>query len=199
MNTHATTMARQQMSECGRAHGANWLKWLGNLRIVHGAAGLEIGTFRGDSALWMLQNIFTGAAATYTCIDPFTGSAEHAANGVDCSDNERVAREVLAPFADRCTIIKGYSQDTLPMLGFRKFDFIYVDGDHTAPSVMRDAVMGFELLKVGGIMIFDDYGWKTMPNLLDRPQVAIDYFTHTYTRRLRVLHKGWQVAIKKVE
>lgn len=51
------------------------------------------------------------------------------------------------------------SQDWLCQLPVNAFDFYYVDGSHVAPDVMADAVLGWRLLKPGGIMVFDDYEW----------------------------------------
>src|SRR5260221_439940 len=101
-------------SECGRVHGPNWLKWLGHLR-GQPAGGLEIGTFEGDSAEWMLDNIYTHPDSHYHCVDPFTGSEDHRAHNVDCSQIEQTAREKLARFPN-VTINKGCSQDILRTL-----------------------------------------------------------------------------------
>jgi hypothetical protein len=46
-------------------------------------------------------------------------------------------------------------------------------------------------------MIWDDYGWTLMPNEIDRPKFAIDFFLKTYAKHLNVLHKAWQVAAVK--
>jgi predicted O-methyltransferase YrrM len=56
--------------------------------------------------------------------------------------------------------MKGVSQKSLDKLNYEgkiKFDFIYIDGDHTAKGTISDAIRAFSLLKEGGIMIFDDY------------------------------------------
>ena len=38
-----------------------------------------------------------------------------------------------------------------------KYNLIYNDGSHHSDDVIVDAFKAFEMLKVGGIMIFDDY------------------------------------------
>ncbi len=181
-------------SECGRVHGPNWLRWLGHL---HGlpAMGLEIGTFEGDSAEWWLENI---AGANLHCIDPFTGAPDHKFHGVDCSQTEEKARAKLARFPN-VTIHKGCSQDVLPTLPIGAFDSAYVDGLHTSQGVMRDAVFAFNLLKVGGVMIFDDYLWEAMPDPLDCPKIGIDAFLRAYAKHIEVLAPtGWQIAVRKI-
>ena len=49
--------------------------------------------------------------------------------------------------------------------GEAPFDLIYIDGSHTAADVLTDAVLAFQLLRVGGVMIFDDYLWSMEPAL----------------------------------
>ena len=37
------------------------------------------------------------------------------------------------------------------------FDFIYIDPSHQAPDILTDAVLAFKLLRLSGVMVFDDY------------------------------------------
>lgn len=176
-----------------KAHGHNWREWLGHLKDTP-AQALELGTWMGESAEWALQNIFTHPDARYTCVDTFEGSAEHHLAGIDCSLIESDARERLAPFGNRVVITKAYSNKH----GWTgQYDFIYVDAAHDAMNVLRDAVLHFERLKVGGIMIFDDYEWKVYPDEIDRPKLAVDAFLSCYARKMEIIGLGWQMALKK--
>ncbi|MCZ6464828.1 MAG: class I SAM-dependent methyltransferase [Proteobacteria bacterium] len=51
-------------------------------------------------------------------------------------------------------------------------DFIYIDGCHEAACVLLDAVLSWDLLKVGGTMIFDDYVWSMVANPGEKPSSA---------------------------
>ena len=42
------------------------------------------------------------------------------------------------------------------------FDFIYIDGDHSYEQVVKDLNNSFKVLKVGGIILLDDYGWESV-------------------------------------
>lgn len=186
------------ISESEKAHGENWRKWLGHLRDKP-AIGLELGTWMGESAEWMLDNIFTNRACAYYCVDTFEGSDEHRLAGIDCSQIEHDTRERLARFS-RAMIIKSRSDEFLrrsPRIG-PGYDFIYVDAAHDALNVLRDAVLAFDLMKVGGVMIFDDYAWNVMPEKIDCPKMAVDAFVSCYGRQLEVIGLGYQVAVKKV-
>ncbi len=184
-----------------KGHGPNWAKWLGHLRGTP-AIGIEIGTFRGESAEWTLENIFTHAESRLHCVDPFTGSPEHERHKIDISTIEQDARARLARFGERVTINKFFSKDFLYEANRSAdllADFIYVDGLHTSVGVIRDAVCAFDVLKVGGVMIFDDYNWREMPHELDLPKTAIDAFLKIYSRQIEVLRPtGWQIAIRKL-
>lgn len=184
-------------SEAGRVHGENWKNWLAEFRGKK-VVGLEIGTFEGDSAEWMLENVTTHGDSRYHCIDPFCGAADHHFHGIDTSKTEERTRAKLARFPN-VIIHKAYSQDKLREMPKASIDFCYIDGSHTARDVLRDAVLAFDLLKVGGVGIFDDLMWAAMPNELDRPKVAIEAFLKIYGKQLRVLSpKGYQVAFQKV-
>jgi predicted O-methyltransferase YrrM len=149
----------------------------------------------------MCRNIFTHPESEYFCVDTFEGSAEHKLKGIDCSSNLQEATERLSPFYPICRIYRRRSNEFLETcLGDERLwaDFIYVDAAHDAMNVMRDAVLSFDLLKVGGVLVFDDYRWTVMPDELDRPAMAIDAFITCYSRQLEVLDTGWQVAVKKI-
>jgi predicted O-methyltransferase YrrM len=173
---------------------SNWLKFLGPLAGKPNIVGLEIGVFRGDSAEWSLKNIFTNPESYYYCVDPFT--AEHQREfGMDCDYLEIKTRARLAPYR-QAIVVTERSQTFLKTLTAR-LDFVYVDGSHTAPDVLCDSVLAFELLKVGGVLIWDDYAWDVVPDELDRPKTAIDAFLKVYARHLRVEFVGWQVIVTK--
>jgi len=178
-------------------HAPNWRKWLGHL-IGTPAQGLELGTWKGESAEWMLDNIFTHPNAFYRCLDTFEGSAEHHLGGIDCTTlyNETLAR--LNRFGKRVRIDVERSDSWLRDFDINVLDFIYVDAAHDAINVLRDSVLAWDALKIGGVLIWDDYEWTVMPDPLDCPRIAIDAFLAIYCRQIEVLGKGWQVAVRKL-
>ncbi len=180
-------------SENEKAHGDNWRQWLGHLRGKP-ACGLEVGVWLGESAEWMLANIFTHPDARYIGVDTFQGSEEHHLAGIDCSGIYDSAKEKLARFGPRSQLIRAYSHQhgwTVPL------DFVYIDAAHDAMNVLRDSVMHFEYLKIGGVMVWDDVLWEVMPHAVDRPRMAVESFISCYARKLEVIGLSYQAAIRK--
>jgi predicted O-methyltransferase YrrM len=155
---------------------------------------LEIGSFEGRSATWFLDNVLTHPDSRITCIDTFGGSAEHA--NLDLSDLERRFDRNMASHAPKVTKIKGPSRVVLRDLPLGSFDIAYVDGSHEAEDVLTDAVLVWDLVKPGGVIALDDYGWHT-PTVPKDPSVAIDAFMEVMEGRYEVLHKHYMVVLAK--
>lgn len=191
--------AAQFSSEFAKAHGPNWLEWLGHLKGKP-AVGIELGTWLGESAEWALDNIFDHPESAYYCVDTFEGSDEHRLAGIDCSKNEEVAKARLARFGQKPRIWRMTSDRFLKNFHYAEMmtvDFVYVDAAHDAMNVLRDSVLAFDLLKPGGVLIWDDFLWSVMRDEIDRPKLAIDGFMAAYARRFEVIGMGWQIAINK--
>jgi predicted O-methyltransferase YrrM len=147
----------------------------------------------------MLEDYFTHPDSRYYCVDHFQGSPEHHRLNVDCSHLEREARQRLEKFGYRAQILKMDTAHAMKnFLKDLKFDAIYVDASHDAISVLRDTILAWDLLKVGGTMIWDDYEWQVFDQPLDCPRIAIDAFLAIYARRYTILEpKCWQIAVTK--
>ncbi|MGA2420371.1 MAG: class I SAM-dependent methyltransferase, partial [Candidatus Acidiferrum sp.] len=168
------------------SHDANWRHWLAKFAGQANIHGLEIGSFEGRSALWFVENILTHPSSQLTCID---------------SRFRPAFEQNIAPVSARVRVIRGRSEAVLRDSAFStaSFHFIYIDGSHEAPNVLSDAILAFPLLVPGGIIIFDDYRWKsTTPDIpQSMPLIAVDAFVSVFQNELRVLHRGWQVAAEK--
>jgi hypothetical protein len=63
---------------------------------------------------------------------------------------------------------------------------------------IKDAVNSFEVLRVGGLLAFDDYLWGAALPLLQTPKLAIDAFLSIYQNKIKVLVKDYQVLVQKI-
>ena len=78
------------------------------------------------------------------------------------------------------------------------FDIIYVDGDHTRAGTLMDSLMCWPILREGGVLIWDDYLWGQELPAADRPQEAVDWFLVQHAKNIEVLHRGYQIAVRKI-
>lgn len=112
--------------------------------------GLEIGSFEGASAVWLMDH---RPQLQLTCVDIFGPAFDDVTGEYE----QRFERNV-AEYGKRITKLKGKSSDVLDTLPQRKtYDLIYIDGDHSYEGAAQDAQAAYPLLKKGGILIFDDY------------------------------------------
>ncbi len=155
---------------------------------------LEVGSFEGRSLLYA-SNLFPNAKLT--CIDTFEGSDEHSEELV--GNLEARFLQNIAPIMDRVTILKGTSLDRLADISTHteKYDIIYIDGSHFYRHVLLDSLMAWPLLKVGGVLIWDDYAWKHDQYQGLNPKPAIDHFLTMYASDYEVIFVTNQVAIRK--
>jgi hypothetical protein len=160
---------------------------------------LEIGVCEGWTTTKLLDSILIGENSHIHCIDP---------DPTDLFTNN------LLDHKDRYTLYKDYSYKVLPRLlsSCLKFDFVYVDGDHLALSVLEDMVMSWRLLKVGGLLLVDDYEmkikdpwmykshkeFKDTPRLLFiHPMVAISAFMTIYRGCYTTYIDNYQIGLIK--
>lgn len=165
---------------------------------------LEIGSYEGASACWLIRTFARLHPIEIHCVDTWQGGVEHQSQGTHAADmpavEARFQRNVAlsieeAPNAVTLEVHKSRSDLALARLladgraGY--FDFAYIDGSHQATDVLCDAVLAFRLLRNGGLMVFDDYLWSEPlaagPDPLRCPKPAIDAFVNLHFRQLRVL------------
>jgi predicted O-methyltransferase YrrM len=163
---------------------------------------LEIGVFEGRATVWLLQNVLTHSTASIDCVDPFEWTEGAGRPGADMDAVERRFSNnvTVSGASDRVRLLRMKSEAALCTLLPRSYDFIYVDGSHSAADVLTDATFAFRLLKCGGILAFDDYLLAEahgQPGSLDDPRAAIDAFLSIFAPRLDFIWKGYQVVVSR--
>jgi predicted O-methyltransferase YrrM len=155
---------------------------------------LELGVFEGRSTCWLLQNHCKTPESSIVAIDSFQGGIEHQGMELGTLRKRFEANIATVESPAQVEIREGFSLPQLAKLiaeGYQRFDFISIDASHQAPDVLGDAVLGFELLKPGGVMAFDDYIWSPMrpgtENPLLLPKAAIDAFTTLFSQKIRII------------
>lgn len=160
---------------------------------------LEIGSYEGRAACFLIEACGKFGAVELHCVDSWEGGVEHdraAMGDVERRFDHNVGLATAA--ASNPVKVEKHKALSHPALiellakgHAGTFDLVYVDGSHQAPDVLLDAAFGFQLLKVGGLMIFDDYLWSMegagKQDFYNMPKPAIDAFVNLFQRKITVL------------
>jgi predicted O-methyltransferase YrrM len=179
------------------------IKTLGQYFSPAKIKALEIGSFEGMSALFILENF---PNAQLTCVDTWEGADEHHTkdSSVYIEDFSNVVVNKfdsnLKEYQGRLTKYRGTSFDFLTSIDKEiSFDLMYIDGSHDSGDVVFDAFLGFRHLNKGGIMIFDDYFWGAFyKKPLDNPAGAINAFLKLKQGEYKLIAVYGQLIIQKL-
>ena len=178
-----------------------WVRWFDKYVVLAPIRCLEIGSWQGTSATWLLDKIVSKRQGLITCIDTFEGSSEHqpwldtlGANIQDFFDHNINA----SGHARLCRKLVGRSQDVLLDLSDQSYDFVYIDGAHEAKFVIQDAILSWRTLRSGGFIIFDDvdYHFSSAPE--QDTGKAIDAFTTWFASELEIVETNRQMLVRKL-
>ena len=143
---------------------------------------LEIGSYKGVSAIEQVKNVLTGDNSTITCVDIWESPSIE-----ECFDKETL------PYADKIIKVKSDSKIWLEQNQDQKFDFIYIDGDHSAQGIEADTRLSWAMLKVGGVMALDDVLFN------EETEQASNAFIETVKNKSTVIESGYQVWLRKTQ
>lgn len=145
----------------------------------------EIGVFYGANLVSVAKTYAAHPESVMVAIDPWTDYSDYPDfKGQQMTNYDAFQTNLrTCGLEDRVTVRRGYSHEVLPTLEDNSFDIIYIDGNHEPEYVLEDAVLAFRKIKVGGYIIFDDYGWGG-PDLTQR---GIDAFLKGYYKRIKML------------
>lgn len=175
---------------------ASWAEILKEFKGKPNVNYLEIGTFEGRSALWVLENIATHPTAKLTIVDAFQEDTLRT-----FTSNINLSGE-----AGKFKIIAGYSTEKIKEIPSNSIDFAYIDGSGKGIVMMCDLVNTWNILKPNGIIIFSRYA---LDNELRKalelhpndpgPVEAIDAFLKLYRPYIDVLlFEENQVLFRKI-
>lgn len=149
---------------------------------------LEVGSFEGRSTCYWLE-MLADSGSIY-CVDTWEGGIEHQGMDFDAIENRFDRNVALALNGRNIPIHKLKSRS---VIGLSKlitedksgtFDLAYIDGSHLAKDAMTDAVLAFELVRVGGVLIFDDWN-SPNPISYEFPKLGIGSFANTFADKIR--------------
>ena len=102
---------------------------------------------------------------------------------------DRVYNEVKARFQDPEVEICRMTSDTwFEQFDDEKLDWIYIDGDHSYEGCLRDLENSLKVVKPGGLILGDDYGWENAKWSKPGVTKAVDEFINRYKLSFIILN-----------
>ena len=160
---------------------------------------LEVGCFEGLTTCYICD-FMLNPGGRIVCVDPLED--EYLTEAVDdqakaMNDeykifNGQYDRFIRNTKGKPVELIRKPSSKALPEMHAYRFDFIYIDGDHREKAVYEDAVNCWAILKAGGHMLFDDYGWESTKK-------GVNKFLKEYRSKLDIVVNDYQLMIRKHE
>lgn len=154
---------------------------------------LEIGCFEGLTTRYICDNLLQPGGRVI-CIDPLEDSY---------TDAEPMADIFKGQYDRFIRNTRGYPVELIREGSYKvfddafrkyRFDFIYIDGDHSKDAVYYDGLNAWFVCKVGGIILFDDYkGYRV------ETTEGINDFLAFVNGKYEVLISGYQLMIKKLQ
>ena len=156
---------------------------------------LEIGCYEGLTSVFLADNFINNKKSSLTCVDPFLhiDNNDHRQlllNGEEFNFDYNISN---CKNTDKITIYK-ITSDNFFENNNKIYNFIYIDGCREPDFLKRDMENTFNFLAKDGIMWLNDYydGGNG-----DSKRV-IDDFLEKYIGYYIVIHKGYQLAIRKL-
>jgi predicted O-methyltransferase YrrM len=138
---------------------------------------MEIGSWKGRSAIWFLENYLIHPESKLFCIDTWDMQEWNDFNQEkrDLLNNPQRVKELqmdtiyqqflfnikFKGFQEKCIPLRNKSELALKEVKDEYFDFVYVDGDHSYQGSYQDFTACWPKLKKGGILFGDDWSWSS--------------------------------------
>ena len=74
------------------------------------------------------------------------------------------------------------------------FDWIYIDANHSYEEVLKDLHYYLPLMKSGGFICGDDYGWKDR-YCQDGPKRAVDEFAEEFSFKTKIVSTQYVIEV----
>lgn len=155
---------------------------------------LEIGCFEGLSTTYFIDNFLSKSDSKITCIDPFLLYSEN--DHITILNHVQIRNFFFniskSAFPEKVQYL-GLTSDQFFEVNKKKYNFIYLDGMHTKEQIPKDIINSWDSILIDGIIWMDDYlgDHGKLKKIFDK---TIESLKGDY----KVIHRGYQLAIKKL-
>lgn len=176
----------------------NFAKFLPEL-LGKKVSALQVGAYTGDATAWLFENLLnSNEESSLVDVDTWEGSDEPDHKSIDWQSVENVYDAKTKSYQDSGKLCKiKTTSDKFFESNEATYDFIYVDGDHTAASVLKDGINAVKFIKSGGIIAFDDYMWRSGKGQTFDPYPSIDAIMTAFQEDFTIMEVGLQVWLRR--
>jgi O-methyltransferase len=185
----------------------NTLCWAARCALQVGGDFVECGVFKGDFAWVVMQTLGSESIPKFFLYDSFEGFSPDYSEASDYPLNPgflayanthyqvdgmfEYVRDRFAPFPN-VEVVKGFLPDSLALACPERIGFLHVDLNSPRAEV---AVLEqlFDKVVPGGVIVFDDYGWK----LFEKQKEAEDVFMKARGYEILELPTGQGLVVKR--
>lgn len=162
---HKSTSIDGWMSECELDFLRSNAK--GKLRI------LEIGSWLGRSSQGIVEGM-NSPDSVLTCLDTWRGSDNESGHDIAKTAEDPIYKSFCSNHSEnialgRVRVLRMDSHEGLRFLfnAGERFDFIFIDGNHSYESSSQDISLSLDVLSPGGLLCGHDLGWEGINKALN--------------------------------
>lgn len=136
---------------------------------------VEIGGYEGGSLL-TLGLRFANRDIDFYCVESFMGNLNGTMDGWPLPSRRKFLENLARYPGLRIRLIPGDSALAADAFESGSVDFLFIDGCHDTPAVLRDIDLWLPKIAPGGVIAGDDYSWgsvrRAVLSRFDSPQVT---------------------------
>jgi hypothetical protein len=176
----------------------NFAKYLPEL-LDRPISALQVGAYTGDATVWLFENLLSrNENSSLVDVDTWGGSDEPEHKAMDWQSVESVYDSKTNHYLESGKLCKVKStSDEFFDTNEATYDFIYIDGDHTAAAVLKDGVNAVKFINPKGILAFDDYMWRSGRGASYDPYPSIDAIMTAFQSDFEIMEVGLQVWLRR--
>src|SRR5262249_11963828 len=122
---------------------------------------MEIGSYEGGSIL-ALGLRFANRDIDFYSVESFMGNMDGTSDGHRLPSRHQAMQNLRRYPGLRVKLVPGDSALAAQLFDEQSIDFLFIDGCHETPAVLRDIDRWLPKLSPRGIIAGDDYGWDTV-------------------------------------
>ena len=166
----------------------NYLQSIAENQIFYNI--LEIGSFEGCSSCFFSDIILNHENGSLTCVDPFIS------DGCSLTDHTTLKDKFYSNISksknySKIKVVEDFSDNFYSSQIESKFNFIYIDGEHSEKQILKDLDECFRLAEINALIWCDDYNnqWK---------HVFDDWLTKKEDN-IKIIHSNYQLGFIKIK